>query len=72
MMKNILKIVLFFAFVGNIVAQQTPASKQTTAISIEGATAHLGNGQIIENSLVIFENGKTWSWWFYFFRLVGL
>ena len=57
-MKNTLKIVLFFAFVGNIFAQQTPASKQTTAISIEGATAHLGNGQIIENSLVIFENGK--------------
>ncbi|WP_445747385.1 amidohydrolase family protein [Polaribacter sp.] len=57
-MKNILKIVLFFAFVGNIIAQQTPASKQTTAICIEGATAHLGNGQIIENSLIMFENGK--------------
>ena len=57
-MKNILKIVLFFAFVGNIVAQQTPASKQTTAISIEGATAHLGNGQIIENSLIMFVDGK--------------
>lgn len=57
-MKNILKIVLFFAFVGNIIAQQTPASKQTTAISIEGATAHLGNGQVIENSLIMFENGK--------------
>ena len=57
-MKNILKIVLFFAFVGNIIAQQTPASKQTTAISIEGATAHLGNGQIIENSLIMFVDGK--------------
>ena len=58
MMKNILKIVLFFAFVGNIVAQQTPASKQTTAFSIEGATAHLGNGQVIENSLIMFADGK--------------
>lgn len=57
-MKNILKIVLFFAFVGNIAAQQTPASKQTTAFSIEGATAHLGNGQVIENSLIMFADGK--------------
>jgi imidazolonepropionase-like amidohydrolase len=57
-MKNILKIVLFFAFVGNITAQQTPALKQTTAFSIEGATAHLGNGQIIENSLIMFADGK--------------
>lgn len=58
MMKNIFKIALFFAFTANIVAQQTPASKQTTAVSIEGATAHLGNGQVIENSLIMFENGK--------------
>ncbi len=58
MMKNIFKIALFFAFAANIVAQQTPASKQATAISIEGATAHLGNGQVIENSLIMFENGK--------------
>ncbi|PIX11858.1 MAG: amidohydrolase, partial [Flavobacteriaceae bacterium CG_4_8_14_3_um_filter_31_8] len=57
-MKNIIIIILFFAFVGNIIAQQTPASKQITAFSIEGATAHLGNGQVIENSLIMFENGK--------------
>lgn len=58
MMKNILKTLLIFAFVGNISAQQTPATKQTTAFSIEGATAHLGNGQIIENSLIMFADGK--------------
>lgn len=40
------------------VAQQTPAPKQTRAISIEGATAHLGNGQVIENSLIMFDKGK--------------
>jgi len=39
-------------------AQQTPGSKQTKAITIEGATAHLGNGDRIENALIIFENGK--------------
>jgi len=39
-------------------AQQTPASKQIGNISIEGATAHIGNGEVIENSLIVFENGK--------------
>ncbi|KRP27408.1 MAG: amidohydrolase [Cryomorphaceae bacterium BACL22 MAG-120619-bin32] len=57
-MKNIFKTLLIFAFVGNILAQQTPASKQITAFSIEGATAHLGNGKIIENSLIMFADGK--------------
>ena len=47
---------LSFAFTSN--AQQTPAPKQSEAISIEGATAHLGNGEVIENSLVMFEGGK--------------
>ncbi|MCH4824331.1 amidohydrolase family protein [Gramella lutea] len=43
---------------GQSFAQQTPAGKQTEAITIVGATAHLGNGEIIENSLIIIENGK--------------
>jgi len=38
--------------------QQTPASTQKEAICIEGATAHLGNGEVIENSLIMFEGGK--------------
>lgn len=39
-------------------AQQTPAPKQSQPIAITGATAHLGNGQVIENSLIIFKDGK--------------
>ncbi|MDX1277971.1 amidohydrolase family protein [Oceanihabitans sediminis] len=39
-------------------AQQTPAPKQTKAICIMGATAHIGNGEVIENSIIIFNNGK--------------
>ena len=39
-------------------AQQIPAHKQTVEYSIEGATAHLGNGKIIKNSLLILKNGK--------------
>lgn len=57
-MKKIIYSLLFFFVVANSTAQQTPADKQTTAISIEGATAHLGNGQVIENSLIMFNDGK--------------
>lgn len=59
-MKNFKYIVfaflLVFTLTGN--AQQTPANKQTEAITIKGATAHLGNGSVIENSVIVFENGK--------------
>lgn len=57
-MKKIIYTLLFLFVIGSINAQQTPADAQTTAISIEGATAHLGNGKIIENSLIMFNNGK--------------
>ncbi len=39
-------------------AQQTPAPAQSEIICITGATAHIGNGQVIENSVLVFENGK--------------
>jgi len=38
-------------------AQQTPAPAQSGAITITGATAHIGNGSVIENSVIVFENG---------------
>lgn len=46
--------------IGSLLAQQVeaPASKQTQTYSIKGATAHLGNGKVIENSLIKFSNGK--------------
>jgi len=40
------------------IAQQTPGVDQKETITITGATAHLGNGDIIENSILVFENGK--------------
>ena len=58
MMKKTIYSLLFFFLVGNSIAQQTPADKQTTTFSIEGATAHIGNGEIIENSLLTFSDGK--------------
>lgn len=42
----------------SLFAQQTPAPPQTTDFTIEGATAHLGNGEVIENSLIMFSKGK--------------
>ena len=44
-----------------IIAQQTPASKQTQDIAIMGATAHIGDGYTIENSLIIIKDGKISS-----------
>lgn len=58
MKTKIIYTVLSFLFIGNLVAQQTPASKQSKKISIIGATAHLGNGKVIENSIVEFDNGS--------------
>ena len=59
MKKNI--SIYLFAFLGYFttgLAQQTPAPEQTEAISITGATAHIGNGEVIENCTLVFENGK--------------
>ena len=39
-------------------AQQTPGNVQSETITIVGATAHLGNGQVIENSVLVFDKGK--------------
>ncbi|TDE43580.1 amidohydrolase [Flavobacterium rhamnosiphilum] len=39
-------------------AQQTPAPKQSKSVLILNATAHLGNGEVIENSAIGFVNGK--------------
>ena len=60
-MKNILYIIFFFSFfLSNIpiLGQQTPASKQKEIITITGVTAHIGNGTVIKNCGLTFENGK--------------
>jgi hypothetical protein len=53
-----LLIALLLAFGVTSWAQQTPAGKQAEAISIAGATAHIGDGTLIENCTIIFEDGK--------------
>lgn len=58
MKKFIIYSLIAFLNAGTVIAQQTPAPKQIKAVTIHGATAHIGNGEVIENSLIIFENGK--------------
>ena len=59
-MRAIEKIIIAIVFsVGTIAfGQQTPAPAQTSAYTITGAIAHIGNGTVIENATIIFENGK--------------
>lgn len=49
---------LIMAGLGIAKAQQTPAPAQEGAVLITGATAHIGNGEVIENSAVGFAKGK--------------
>lgn len=39
-------------------AQQTPADKQSQTIVIGQGTAHIGNGEVIENAVIIIKDGK--------------
>lgn len=57
-MKKYIHTFLIFFISSSLFAQQTPAPKQTNAYSIEGATAHLGNDKVIQNALIMFNDGK--------------
>lgn len=57
-MKNYI-LTIAFLFIGTIgIAQQTPAADQQESILILGATAHIGDGTILENSAIGMLNGK--------------
>jgi imidazolonepropionase-like amidohydrolase len=57
-MKKIYIIIFVLSLSIHTNAQQTPVNKQTKSVLILNATAHLGNGQIIENSAIGFKDGK--------------
>ncbi|PWL38347.1 amidohydrolase [Flagellimonas aquimarina] len=59
-MKKIISQFILLGLMGifAVTAQQTPAPIQKEIITITGATAHIGNGTIVENCTVVFENGK--------------
>ncbi len=51
-------LALLTGFYQNATGQQTPAPAQSEVISVTGATAHIGDGTVIENCTLVFENGK--------------
>lgn len=50
--------ILTLCFATHIVAQQTPAPDQSKDFAVIGATAHIGNGEVIENSIIVVRSGK--------------
>lgn len=58
-MKNILAIVIvFIVFVTSNAQNPVPAKPQQKPIALTGGVAHLGNGNVINNSIITFDNGK--------------
>ncbi|MEQ8910511.1 MAG: amidohydrolase family protein [Vicingaceae bacterium] len=54
-----LLFVLFWGFTFSLQAQiPTPAEQQSKSILLLGATAHLGNGEVIKRSAIGFDKGK--------------
>jgi hypothetical protein len=58
MKKNIVYLICFLLCNSLSFAQQTPAQKQTKDFAIVGATAHIGNGTVVENSIIVVSDGK--------------
>lgn len=59
--RTTLALLAFAIYTNHIMLAQSvpvPAPVQTQPILITNATAHLGNGQVIENSYIAFEKGK--------------
>jgi imidazolonepropionase-like amidohydrolase len=55
------KTILYIAALGlstMMQAQQTPAPQQSKDFAVVGATAHVGNGEVIENSIIVVRSGK--------------
>jgi len=60
MKKNIINIIGALLVVVSTVNAQVPipAGPQNEPIMLKGATAHLGNGEVIENAVIAFDKGK--------------
>lgn len=63
MIKNIILVAVYSLFTMQYLFAQSdvpvPAPKQTERLCLKGGTVHVGNGKVIENAYVLFENGKV-------------
>ncbi|PHR94622.1 MAG: amidohydrolase [Leeuwenhoekiella sp.] len=50
--------ILFLLLTVSLQAQQTPAPATSGEITLTGGIAHIGNGEVIENSLIFIKDGK--------------
>ncbi len=57
MIKKKLLIIGILFLTNSLIAQQTPAKNQSKSVLVVGATAHIGDGNVIEKSFIGFENG---------------
>tara|TARA_B100001113_G_scaffold339659_1_gene323113 strand:+ start:44 stop:1342 length:1299 start_codon:yes stop_codon:yes gene_type:complete len=57
MIKKKLLIIVILLLTNSLIAQQTPAKNQSKSVLVVGATAHIGDGNVIEKSFIGFENG---------------
>src|SRR5690349_17253868 len=59
-MKNLITLIILLTLLTAFTQAQNPApaKPQAEPILIMNGTAHIGNGQVINNSVIAFENGK--------------
>lgn len=58
MIKIFLPIIILFSLTTSAQENMHPSAVQTTTIALTNGTIHVGNGQVIENGMVVFSNGK--------------
>ncbi|WP_394750034.1 amidohydrolase family protein [Spongiimicrobium salis] len=56
--KSVLLLLILCMGTTMIMAQQAPGLAQQGPITISGGTAHIGDGSVVENCTIVFENGK--------------
>lgn len=58
MKKIFLNSVMLFSLLANAQENMHPSPAQTNTIALTNGVIHIGNGQVIENGMVVFSNGK--------------
>ena len=58
MTKIFLLIILLFSLTASAQENMHPSAAQTGTIALTNGIIHVGNGQIIENGMIVFSNGK--------------